>query len=245
MCRGSSRVSFGVSLQHRSYSLAHALVHLPRSAARVAATRASTVARVLVVCLAAWGAIAVALLILQRPVVLGTGGLVSVVPPGLAMFCMHSPRECQVAPLASLGANAIPVLRFLNSDVNAGIVYRAPERTEQHGLNYWQVLRNGQQGACIDYVLAKRHRLIALGYPAGAFSIAILHVAGQPSDQLHAVLLARVAGQILVLDSLGDEVQRVERVSGYDWLSYSGFGNLLDWRAGAPLAARIAAESAR
>ncbi len=184
--------------------------------------------------LALWGAIALGLVLYLRPVALGSGGLVSVVPPGAVTFCIHQPSECQRAPTVSLPEKSMEELRDLNFEVNTAITYSAPERTDLHGLADWQVLADAGKGPCIDYALSKRHRLIALGYPAGAFSVAILHIAGMPADEYHAVLLARVENDVVVLDSRWNEVRDIEGIGGYEWFSYSAFGDLLDWKAGRP-----------
>jgi predicted transglutaminase-like cysteine proteinase len=188
----------------------------------------------LILSLALWGLIALLLVFFLSPVqILGTR-VVSIVPPGVIAFCMENRSECAIAPPSALPVTALEALRDTNFSVNRNILSADAERTNSHGLNYWQVLNDGTEGTCIDYAITKRHRLIASGYPGGAFSIGVLHVAGMTPELFHAVLFVRVGNRTYVLDSLTDQIRPIENVAGYTWLSYSAFGDLLDWHAGAP-----------
>lgn len=80
-------------------------------------------------------------------------------------------------------------------------------------------------GDCEDYVLAKRHALIAAGVDAEALSIAIVRTR---RGEMHAVLLVATPAGELVLDNLSPWV-RPWREVGYDWLERQAPGRPLTW----------------
>src|SRR5690349_20002543 len=87
-------------------------------------------------------------------------------PLGYLLLCVERPDECQAG-----GASSIVVtdeseitLEQINSRVNQSIT---PRREE--GADEWTV--DASAGDCADYVLATRHRLIALGLPPSALRI--------------------------------------------------------------------------
>jgi predicted transglutaminase-like cysteine proteinase len=190
--------------------------------------------RVAVMCLALWGLIAFVLLLYLRPVAIRGTQVVSIMPPGALPFCMRTPLDCQKATPATMPGNGFYDLDKLNYVVNRTITPEMPELTAEHSINYWQVLPDGGAGPCIDYALTKRHRLIGLGYPSGAFSVAIVHVNGSPASVYHAVLVARLADKLYVLDNLTNHVAHIEDRDDLTWVSHSGFGDLWNWQPGAP-----------
>jgi len=81
------------------------------------------------------------------------------------------------------------------------------------------------RGDCEDYVLEKRLRLLALGWPVESLSIAMAHA---PFLGLHVVLLVHTDDGTLVLDNTLDEPARIENVP-YDWVSRQTGADLLRW----------------
>jgi predicted transglutaminase-like cysteine proteinase len=142
--------------------------------------------------------------------------------------------ECATATPATLPDDAFDKLNAANLDVNQGIKFALPERTAVEALDTWKVLANGDAGPCVDYALTKRHRLIAAGLPAGAFSIGYLHIYGDDENMYHAVLFARMSNKILVLDSLSNQIRTVDDIPNYRWLSHTAFGDPWRWEDGAP-----------
>jgi predicted transglutaminase-like cysteine proteinase len=91
--------------------------------------------------------------------------------------------------------------------------------TEEIGAN--------PRGDCEDYVLEKRLRLLALGWPPEALSIAMAHA---PFRGLHVVLIVRTDSGDIVLDSARDELAAIETLP-YQWQSRQSGADLLRWVA--------------
>ena len=73
-------------------------------------------------------------------------------------------------------------------------------------------------GDCEDYVLAKRHALIASGLPPSALRIAYVVTSAQEG---HAILVVKTNDRDLVLDNLSSVVRPLDE-SGYQIVSMSG-----------------------
>jgi predicted transglutaminase-like cysteine proteinase len=181
-----------------------------------------------------WGIVALILIVYLRPMKIRDTELVSVMPPGALPFCIRNAQDCHQAPPAALTPDAFTGLDRLNYAVNHAIIPEMPQLTAEHSINYWQVLPDGGAGPCIDYALTKRHRLIAQGYPAGAFSIAVVHSDRSPDDIFHAVLVARLGNALYVLDNLTNQVAPLAERDDLKWISHSAFGDMWRWKAGAP-----------
>jgi predicted transglutaminase-like cysteine proteinase len=192
------------------------------------------VANAVVYSAAIWGVVALGLAFYLKPVIVGSHYIETRVPTGSVAFCMHNAAECAASAPATLADSAYDKLNTLNLDVNQGIKFALPERTATVALDTWKVLANGDSGPCVDYVLTKRHRLIAEGLPAGAFSIGYLHIYGDDENMYHAVLFARMSNKILILDSLSNDIRTVDDVPNYRWLSHTAFGDPWRWEDGAP-----------
>lgn len=94
--------------------------------------------------------------------------------------------------------------------------------------DYWSMpLEDGGKayGDCEDYVLEKRHALIAAGVPAGALSIAVAQIR---SGEIHAVLLVITDKGDYVLDNLSQWVLPWSRVD-YAWISRQRAGAVSEW----------------
>lgn len=181
-----------------------------------------------------WGVAALVLVLYLRPVAIRDAQVVSIMPPGALPFCIRTPQDCHQAAPAAMPDDAFYELDRLNYAVNRAITPEMPTLTAEHSINYWQVLPDGGAGPCIDYALTKRHRLIAQGYPSGAFSIAVVHTDRSPAEIYHAVLVARLGAKLYVLDNLTNQVSPIADRDDLKWVSHSGFGDLWSWRAGAP-----------
>jgi predicted transglutaminase-like cysteine proteinase len=148
-------------------------------------------------------------------------------PAGYAAFCAQHPEECG-APAAAAGSPplarfwsavfqddsptgdlsaATPTRLPLNRNtdatldrVNREVNQLIHARPDAKGSDIWSLpLEEGRrEGDCEDYVLEKRHALIAAGVPYAALSIAVVRtVVGEP----HAVLIVATDGGDVVLDN--------------------------------------------
>lgn len=86
-------------------------------------------------------------------------------------------------------------LAYVNKQVNNAI---APKHDS---ADIWSP--DASAGDCEDFALAKRQRLIALGWAPSQLLIAVVD---DPSQGAHAVLIARTDQGDLVLDNLTDEI---------------------------------------
>jgi predicted transglutaminase-like cysteine proteinase len=68
--------------------------------------------------------------------------------------------------------------------------------------DYWTIPTT--KGDCEDYVLLKRHRLIALGWPPSALLITVVR---DERGEGHAVLTARTLQGDFILDNKTDEIK--------------------------------------
>ena len=94
-----------------------------------------------------------------------------------------------------LSAASLSDLAAVNIQVNDAI-------SPQHdGADIWSP--DAAAGDCEDYALAKRQRLIALGWAPSQLLISVVE---EPSQGAHAVLIARTDQGDLVLDNLTDDI---------------------------------------
>ncbi len=114
----------------------------------------------------------------------------------------------------------------INRQVNRAIVYRSD--ISEHGTSeVWSLpLAEGRNtGDCEDYVLEKRHALIAAGVPMRALSIAVVRTF---RGETHAVLLLDTDQGEYVLDSLSNKIQPW-RKTGYEWRERQIAGSMTSW----------------
>lgn len=114
---------------------------------------------------------------------------------------------CQTAPAVCAGDRTpgagpfelssadLSDLVSVNTRVNEAI---APQLD---GADVWSP--NASAGDCEDYALAKRQKLITLGWAPSQLLIAVVD---EPSQGAHAVLIARTDQGDLVLDNLTDKI---------------------------------------
>jgi len=115
-------------------------------------------------------------------------------------MCQATPIVCAgdrkpgAGPFA-LSSAGLSDLAAINKQVNSEIA-RKHDRAD-----IWSP--DAEAGDCEDFALAKRQRLIALGWAPSQLLIAVVD---DPSQGAHAVLIARTDQGDLVLDNLTDEI---------------------------------------
>ncbi|MBA5777136.1 transglutaminase-like cysteine peptidase [Stappia sp. F7233] len=135
-------------------------------------------------------------------------------PMAFLEFCIRYASHCaptrgragEVTRSGAVKANAgrFGELQAINRSVNQAI--RPVSDATQYGVkDRWRV--GVARGDCEDYVLEKRRRLIARGWPSSAVLIAL----GRARGQQHAVLIARTSEGDYVLDNLTGEVLPIRR----------------------------------
>jgi predicted transglutaminase-like cysteine proteinase len=131
--------------------------------------------------------------------------------PAARAFCENFPQECVASHDVPVPIEWTPEkwnqLQRVNRDVNESII--AKTDMELYGIEEKWTL-NEKEGDCDDIVALKRHRLISLGWPAGALLVTIVET---PSVlEMHAVLTARTSRGDFILDSkLKDGTTRIWR----------------------------------
>jgi predicted transglutaminase-like cysteine proteinase len=137
-------------------------------------------------------------------------------------------REPDLA--AEAGLDMTPALwselRHVNDEINRSIVSRSDEAT--YGVvDYWNTpLEDGRRaGDCEDYVLEKRHALLAAGVPGRALNIALVTTRRGES---HAVLLVTTRQGELVLDNLSPWIVPWNQ-AGYQWVERQVDGEPFKW----------------
>ena len=127
-------------------------------------------------------------------------------------MCVEHPDECEGGGASSVVVTGelAATLEKVNSDINRSI---APVSDE--GPDVWSL--NVSAGDCEDYVLAKRHALIASGLPPSALRIAYVMTSRQEG---HAILVVKTDVRDLVLDNLSSAVLPLDE-SGYRVISMS------------------------
>lgn len=136
-------------------------------------------------------------------------------PIGHYEFCQSYPGECairsrQAAP-PRLSSAGWAMLDTVNRTVNAAILPRTD--LDLYGREeVWSY--PDQAGDCEDYVLLKRHMLLARGFAASNLLITVVRKA---NGEGHAVLTVRTASGEFVLDNLSDTVEDWRRTP-YEFL---------------------------
>jgi predicted transglutaminase-like cysteine proteinase len=108
---------------------------------------------------------------------------------------------------APLSRESIAVIEGVNRQVN-GSLASASDWKIYGRRDYWAMplSRPGRvtAGDCEDFVMEKRHRLLAAGFPMAQLSIALLRTGW---GETHAVLLVETDEGALVLDNRSNEVR--------------------------------------
>lgn len=122
------------------------------------------------------------------------------IPIGYARFCEQRPVECQANTAAiaelELTESRWDALQDVNNRINAAVI--PANDSDLYGVDeFWTYPTNGY-GDCEDFVLAKRHALIGMGW---APSTLLITVVREPSGEGHAVLMVRTDRGDLILDN--------------------------------------------
>jgi len=147
---------------------------------------------------------------------------------GWENYCLRT-RDCSAGePVQHAGA--LSDLRRVNLQVNSR--YRFRNET----IDDWYDVSEVGSGDCEDFALAKRARLIRLGWPRSNLPIALTTRGGAP----HAVLLAWTNDRWYVLDQATNAVVPIEASAYRDWYIEPARGRL--W-ARLPVGPTVAAAS--
>ena len=139
------------------------------------------------------------------------------------VFCTSRPAECGQSPspvAVTLTEDRRDELDEVNQSVNRRIVPR-----DDPAADTWTLAP--RSGDCEDYVVTKRHELLARGWPASALRVAIGTIG---SGEGHVVLVVRTTEGDLVLDNLSDDVVPWRQVD-MAWLSIQSSINPRIWHA--------------
>jgi len=125
-------------------------------------------------------------------------------PFGHTVMCVRKPELCEVSarPYAPIALNELnkALIEHVNLWANNTIQYR-PDPIDMGIADRWRVAIT--EGDCEDIALAKRQRLIELGFPAGAMRLAVGHI---ETGEGHAVLVLRTEAGDVVLDNRRDDI---------------------------------------
>lgn len=152
------------------------------------------------------------------------------VPPlAFVRFCRTHTASCAVraGSLPSRDGRLVLTSQLFASlgETNRLINRSLRIRKDVPGRDVWSV--NTLKGDCEDFALAKRARLLALGWPSSAVSVAVVRTAQGAG---HAVLIARTTQGDFVLDNLHAEILPPAR-TGYHFLSMQDGTRAIGWVA--------------
>jgi predicted transglutaminase-like cysteine proteinase len=148
-------------------------------------------------------------------------------PVGFVQFCRQHLADCTATysakPVVALSRGRWDQLIAVNRDVNQAVEPMTDQ--DNYGVpEYWTYPDNGK-GDCEDYVLEKRRRLIARGWPAGALLITVVR---DTKNEGHAVLTVATDKGDYILDNQNTQVlawsqteyRYIKRQSGTDTLRW-------------------------
>ncbi len=166
-----------------------------------------------------------------RPQVLAVDGTVRIdITATISQLRKHVAPASEAAVVRDTKLDLTPELWAqvdrLNRQVNRAIVFRSD--TDNFGVKeVWSLpLAEGRNtGDCEDYVLEKRHALLAAGIPSSALSIAVVVTM---RGEGHAVLLLNTDKGEYVLDSLSNKIQPWAK-TGYEWRQRQVAGSASRW----------------
>lgn len=161
-------------------------------------------------------------------------GRLTTAPIGYVQFCRDNPDDCasRAMPRLAIALDEAKWRRIvkINAEVNREII--AVTDDDQWGMpEVWSYPHSGR-GDCEDYVLEKRRRLIAAGFPEQALLITV--VRDQRGDG-HAVLTVKTdrgdfildnqEGKILAWNDTGYRyIKRQSDENPTHWVSLGGIG---------------------
>lgn len=140
-------------------------------------------------------------------------------PLDYTRFCLRHAADCELGvpdAVIDMTPEVEAEIRRINRDVNQRI--RPVKQTSE-----WQI--DPAVGNCNDYVVTKRHELMAAGLPASALLIAVVKT---PAGEGHLVLIVRTDRGDLVLDNLTGEIRR-RGETAYAWLKRQSASDAAIW----------------
>ena len=126
-------------------------------------------------------------------------------------FCKRYPKDCKyngTLKKLTLTEKTYQIMWDVNHDVNSSIEVES-DQTQYDKEEFWEYPTKGK-GDCEDFVLEKRKRLIAAGFPPSSLSLVIV----KWMWQWHAVLMVRTDHGDFILDEKDDQIY------GWNWKSY-------------------------
>ncbi len=129
-------------------------------------------------------------------------------PLDYTRFCLRHAADCELGvpdAVIDLTPDVEAAIERINRDVNQRI--RSVKTTTD-----WRI--DPETGNCNDYVVTKRHDLLAMGLPASALLIAVVRT---PAGEGHLLLIIRTDRGDLVLDNLTAEIRR-RGETRYAWI---------------------------
>lgn len=147
-------------------------------------------------------------------------------PYGYVQFCRRTPEQCRQGPpedqRLSAGPERLSELDKINRAVNKEI--EPATDIDVYGVaEYWTL--PSTRGDCEDYVLLKRKRLMARGWPASSLLITVVR---DEKGEGHAVLTARTVQADFVLDNKVDEIKVWHRTN-YEFIMRQSYLNPNIW----------------
>lgn len=148
-------------------------------------------------------------------------------PPFAARFCLDHAEYCTKTAPAIVSSDNLAVLETINRAVNREF---DPAPNDLASARHpWMILQESARASCHDYAVTKLARLVQVGIPLGALSLAYLHLDRDAPQMGHLVLLAQTTRGIYVLDNLTNTLWHPEEENGYRWISRQAFGDPQDW----------------
>jgi len=149
-------------------------------------------------------------------------------PYGFVRFCERMPQECAPGRQAVERFDASPkrMAQLVAVNLAVNLEIRAVTDLDLYGeSDYWTIPRD--RGDCEDYVLLKRKRLIALGWPRSALLITVVR---DERGEGHAVLTARTTKGDYILDNKTNVVKVWSEVP-YHFVMRQSYLNPRVWKS--------------
>ena len=149
-------------------------------------------------------------------------------PMAHTFFCLKYRNDCKVHKFIVFrgGATTLTASRWaelvrVNAVVNRAITPQP--NTEGVAAEKWLI--SPKSGDCNDYAVTKRHKLLALGWPARNL---LLSEVVTTWGEHHLVLVVRTSDGDFVLDSLNQNIRSWTKAS-YQWVRIQSRGNPMFW----------------
>ena len=154
-------------------------------------------------------------------------------PIGHVGFCYRYPEECGEVERGEsevfLTTARWAELSSVNSRVNE-MIKPVSDYIQYGTIEHWTYPSSGQ-GDCEDYVLLKKRKLIAMGWPPAALLITVVR---DENDEGHAVLTVRTHRADLVLDNKHSRIQAWYNTP-YTYIKRQSAFNKRNWESLIPL----------